>query len=377
MKIAVNTRFLIPGSLEGYGYYIHEIFRRITQDHPEHEFIFLYDKAVSASFPWTANIRSAVLGPRARHPLLWKWWYDIRLPSLLAKTKVDLLVSPDGFCSMRAPCPQVMVLHDLAYIHHPEFIPRSHLYYYRYAIPRCISKAQRIVTVSQFSEKDILAHFPGVAGKTRVIHNGVRDGFAPLSYERRQEVKSRISGGAEYFLYAGAIHPRKNIVNLLKAFSLFKKRQRSAMKLVIAGRLAWMSGEFTQKLTSYKYRDEVVITGYLDDAELVTVMASAYALVYPSFLEGFGMPVAEAMRAGVPVITSRHSAMEEIAAGAALLADPVDPASIAAQMMRLYKDESLRSELVEKGLGNSKRYNWDDAAAAFYDVMMEAAGLKP
>ena len=148
------------------------------------------------------------------------------------------------------------------------------------------------------------------------------------------------------------------------------------MKLVIAGRAAWMSKSFIESLGSYKYRDDVLLTGYLEENEFIAVMGSAYALVYPSLLEGFGLPVAEAMRSGVPVITSAKSAMEEIASGAALLADPGDPSSIAEQMMLLYKDENLRAKLVERGLEVSGKYDWDRSASLFWETMTKAAGLK-
>ena len=122
------------------------------------------------------------------------------------------------------------------------------------------------------------------------------------------------------------------------------------MKLVLAGRLAWKYESFTESLKSYKYRDDVILTGYLPEEELAGLTAAAYAMVYPSLYEGFGLPVAEAMQSGVAVITSSNSAMQEIAGEAALYADPTDINAIADQLKRIYKDETLRSELTVKGL---------------------------
>ena len=147
------------------------------------------------------------------------------------------------------------------------------------------------------------------------------------------------------------------------------------MKLVIAGRLAWKNEEFLEKLKSYKYRDDVIVTGYLPDDQLASLMGSAYALVYPSLWEGFGIPVIEAMRCSVPVITSENSAMQEIAKEAALYANPADPASIAEKMIQIYKDEKLRNELIEKGTFIQAEYTWDKAASQLWDCLLKTKTL--
>jgi glycosyltransferase involved in cell wall biosynthesis len=199
----------------------------------------------------------------------------------------------------------------------------------------------------------------------------VRQSFKPLEWEAKQRVKDKYTEGKEYFIYTGSVHPRKNLMGLLKAFSLFKKRQQSNMKLVIAGRLAWKYESFAESLKSYKYRSDVMLTGYLPDEELALLTASAYAMVYPSFFEGFGLPVAEAMQSGVPVITSAGTAMEEVAGEAALYADPADHTTLADQLMIIYKDERLRSTLIEKGTARAAQYSWDTAAARFWEQLQD------
>jgi hypothetical protein len=159
MRIAVNTRFLLKNSLEGYGYFIHETFRRITASHPEHQFIFIFDRPYDPGFVYGPNVTAIVTGPPARHPLLWKYWYDIKIPAILKKYKADVFVSPDGFCSLRTSVPQCLVIHDLAFLHHPSFIKRSHLRYYKRNIPKFLSKAASIATVSEFSRQDIIDQY--------------------------------------------------------------------------------------------------------------------------------------------------------------------------------------------------------------------------
>lgn len=362
MRIAVNTRFLLNDYLEGYGYFIYETFKRITAAHPEHEFIFIFDRPYDERFVFGPNVKAVVTGPPARHPLLWKLWYDIKVPVLLRKYKADVFVSCDGFCSLGTKVPQCLVLHDLAFLHYPSFIPKSQLLYYKRYTPKMLAKAKVIATVSAFSKKDIISQYGTAADKINIVYSAAKEIFQPLTNEEKQATRTKYTGGKEYFVYTGAIHPRKNLVNLLKAFSLFKKRQQSSMKLVLAGRLAWKYDSFVKNLKTYKYRDDVVMTGYVNEEEIRKLVGAAYAMVYPSLFEGFGVPVLEAMQCDVPVITSLNSSMQEIANEAALYADPESPADIAEKMMLLYKDEKLRGQLIEKGRVTGKQYSWDLSA---------------
>lgn len=373
MTIAVNTRFLLNDYLEGYGYFIYETFKRITAAHPEHEFVFVFDRPFDKRFVFGANVKPVVTGPPARHPLLWKLWYDIKLPAVLRKYKADVLVSCDGFCSLVTKIPQCLVVHDLAFLHYPSFNKKSHLSFYKRNTPKFLAKAKSVATVSEFSKKDILAAYNADPEKIDVVYSASKEIFSPVSDEDKAATKNKYTGGKEYFVYAGAIHPRKNLMNLLKAFSVFKKRMQSNMKLVLAGRLAWKYESFSENLKSYKYRGDVILTGYVPEEELVKIIGSAYGLVYPSLLEGFGVPVLEAMQCDVPVITSSASSMQEIAGEAALYVAPDDHTDIADKMMLLYKDEKLRNELIRKGQLVAKQYRWDKTAALLWQSILKAA----
>jgi glycosyltransferase involved in cell wall biosynthesis len=371
MIIAVNTRFLRNDYLEGYGYFLYESFNRITKIHPEHQFIFIFDRAYDKKFVFAENIKAVVIGPPARHPLLWKYWYDVKVPAVLKKYKADIFVSCDGFCSLTTKVPQCLLVHDLSFLRYPFFIKKSHFLFYKHYTPKFINKAKTIVTVSEFSKKDMLSQYKIEPGKIAIVPNAVKESFHPLTDTEKNAVKNKHTNGKEYFVYAGAIHPRKNLTNLLKAFSIFKKRQMSNLKLVLAGRLAWKYKDFVESLKTYKYREDVVLTGYLEEEDLVKVIASAYALIYPSLWEGFGVPVLEAMRCHVPVITSQNSAMPEIAKDAALYVNPADHDDIAERMMLLYKDENLRSQLIEKGKKICEEYNWDRSAGLLWACILK------
>ena len=372
MRIVVNTRFWTADKLEGYGYFTEQVFLRIAHAHPEHRFLFLFDRRPPAGLQLPDNVSVRILPPPARHPLLWKLWYDWRVPSVLKKFNADLFVSPDGIASLRTRVPQCLVVHDLAFLQKRDWLPASIGRYYRKYTPRFLNKVQRIATVSETSKRQLMETYNISSDAIDVVFSAAKPVFRQVSLPDRMAIKDRFTEGKEFFLYTGAIHPRKNLIGLLKAFSLFKKRQQNSFKLVLAGRMAWHSGDFEALLSTYKYRSDVVLTGYVELEVLVKLTAAAYALVYPSFYEGFGVPVLEAMCSDVPVITSQLTSMQEIAGEAALYADPADPASIAEQMNRVYIDESLRRQLVENGREVAKRFSWEQTAERVWDSMMAA-----
>ena len=371
MKIAVNARFLLPDYLEGYGYFLFEIFKYLASRYPEHQFIFIFDRPFDNRFIFSSNIIPVVTGPPARHPLLWKFWYDVKVPLVLKKQKADVFVSVDGLCSLTTSVPQCLVVHDLAFLHYPSHIKKSHFFYYKRYVPKFLQKAKTVATVSEFSKQDIVQTYKIHAEKIDVVYSAAKEIFKPVSQVTTEGIKNKYTQDKEYFLYVGAIHPRKNIVNLLKAFSVFKRRLKSNFKLVLAGRLAWKYDSFIHSLRNYKYRDDVVMLGYLHEDELVRVMASAYALVYPSLHEGFGVPVLEAMKCNVPVITSAHSPMQEIAEDGALYADANNPQDIAEKMMLIYKDENLRNSLIAKGKTIATHYSWQRTAELLWQSIQK------
>ncbi|HVG42350.1 MAG TPA: glycosyltransferase family 1 protein, partial [Chitinophagaceae bacterium] len=307
---------------------------------------------------------------------LWKYWFDVKVSLLLKRLKADVFLSMDGQCSLTTKVPQCLVVHDLGFLHHPQAYKKSHWLYLKRYTPAFIKKAKALVTVSNFSKQDIIAHYKTNEAKISVVHNGVKDIFTPTGFDEQSTIKEKYTAGAEFFLYTGAIHPRKNLMALLKAFSIFKRRLKSSLKLVLAGRLAWKNDEFLTLLTTYKYKEDVVLTGYLEERELAGLMAAAYALVYPSLFEGFGVPVIEAMKCGVPVLTSKASSMQEVGEEAALYFDPQNIDDIADKLMRIYKDEKERKDLIEKGFMVAQKYNWQKTADGVWKSLMEAVALR-
>lgn len=372
MRIAINTRFLLKNKLEGIGWFTFEVTKRLVEQHPEHEFIFFFDRAYDPSFIFGKNVTPVVLFPPARHPFLWWWWFEIAIPSALKQHQADVFLSFDGYCSLRATTPTVLVIHDLAYLHLQKRISKLIHYYYYYYTPRFLKRADRVISVSEFSKQDIIRHFNLPADKITIAYNGCKTEFQPFAASEKKAVQMQYAAGQEYFFYIGSIHPRKNVHRLIQAFDLFKKQTLSPVKLLIGGRFAWQTGAVKDAYDQAVFKNDIEFLGYVSDAALPRLTGAALALVYVSLFEGFGVPLLEAMHSEVPVITSNVSSMPEVAGEAGLLIDPYEVGAIAKAMQTLYEQPNLRQQLIEKGKIQRKKFTWQRAAEVVWENILRA-----
>ena len=376
MRIAVNTRFLLKDKLEGIGWYTYEIMSRLVADHPEDTFYFLFDRPYDQRFVFQSNVVPKVLQPPARHPLLWWLWFEMAVPAALKKLKPDVFFSPDTYCSLRAKTPTVMVAHDIAYAHYPHQIPKLARQYYEHYTPKYLKKADRVITVSEFVKKDILDHVAVDENKIEAVHNACRQIFKPISAAEAQDVRDEYTSGVPYFIYVGAIHPRKNVPRLIAAFDEFKQNTNAPHQLVLVGRFAWQSNPIMTAYEKAIYKEDIVLTGYVPDEKLPKLIAAAFALTYVSVFEGFGLPLLEAMQCDVPVITSNVTSLPEVAGDAALLVDPHSVSAIANAMKRLYLNPDLCKQLIASGRKRRQDFSWQKAADAVYEILKSTANGK-
>ncbi|MDX2002907.1 MAG: glycosyltransferase family 1 protein [Chitinophagales bacterium] len=372
MRIAVNTRFLLKNRLEGIGWFTYETLKRITTAHPEVEFHFLFDRPYDQNFIFGANVRAHVLFPPARHPFLWYWWFEWSVPKALNKIQPDLFVSTDGYLSLSTPIPTLIVMHDLAFEHYPQHVPFLVRKYYQHFSPLYARKATRIATVSNYSKQDIVKHYGISAEKIDVTLNGVNDRYLYLEPHQIEAAQQKYTQGKPYFIYAGSINPRKNIPNLLRAFERFKSQTESDTQLVIAGAKGWGYEEVFEVKEAMTFGKEVIFTGHLSSEDLSALVGGAIAMTYVSLFEGFGIPLIEAMQAGVPVITSNVSSLPEVAGDAALLVSPNDIGDIADAMYRLYANPELRRDLAAKGKVQAVQFSWDLTAQRLWQSIEKA-----
>lgn len=369
MRIAVNTRLLLKGKLEGLGRFTDETLKLITQQHSEHEFFFLFDRPFDDEFFYSDNVTPIVVSPPARHPVLWHVWFELSLPRVLKKIKPDLFLSPDGFLSLKADVKSLPVIHDLNFVHNPQDLAKSHAWFYNKYFPKYAEKAERIATVSEFSKQDIAKQYGIKQSKIDVVYNGVSERFKPISEEQKSVIKTKWTEGKPYFIYVGSIHQRKNIERMLQAFDAFRNTTQNAFKFVLVGNKKWWTPSMQQALDSMKYKEDVIFTGRVSDQDLNDLIGAALVNVYVSTFEGFGIPIIEAFQSEVPVITSNTTSMPEIAGVAALVVDPFDVQAISNAMIQLANSPELRSRLISVGQERARQFTWQRTANLLWDSM--------
>lgn len=363
MVIGVNARYLYAGIMDGIARYGWETTRRMIEAHPEHEYVIFFDRKINPAFQLGDHVKCVSLIPQARHPLLWKWWFDYSLTRAMKKHKVDVLYSPDGFLSKRTSVPTLLVSHDITYFHFPEYMKQDQISYYQKNVPQFHEIAKHIIAVSHSTKEDLIKHFGLEPKKITVAYNALPPG-SPLGLTQKEK--------KNYFLYLGSLHPRKNIVNKLLAFDkmvelLKEKGYRGALpKFILAGKAAFNTQDIFDTHEKMKNKDMVSFLGAVSEEEKWTLLAEANCLCYISKWEGFGIPLLEAMHAGTPVITSDSGAQKEVGAEAALFANPGNIDDISQKMLDLYTNETLQEKLISKGQERVGDFNWDETAGIIY-----------
>lgn len=376
MQIVVNTRLLIKDRLDGMGWFSYQTLKRITRDHPEVHFVFLFDRDFNEEFIFSDNITPLVVSPQARHPFLYYVWLQFSVKTILNRMKPDLFLSPDGFLSLGATCRQLPVIHDINFLHYPKGSKWLTAKYYNYFFPRFAKEAARIATVSEFSKSEISTHYKIDPDTIDVVYNGIHPFFRPIDEKTRQQTRQKFSYGKNYFISVGSLHPRKNTPNLIKAFALFKKETGSDHKLLLAGPGFWGLSDIHKVTQESGVKEDIIFTGRLNNEDLALVLGSADALTFVPYYEGFGIPLVEAMEAQVPIITSNVSSLPEVAGNAALLVNPFHTDEIKNAMVQLYTDAKLGAKLVEKGLVRKQNFSWDKSASLLWQSVLKATGTK-
>lgn len=360
--IAVNTRLLMPGKLDGIGWFTYETLKRIVKNHPEVRFLFLFDRPYKKDVVFSENVTPIVVGPPTRHPFLWIFWFQFRIKSILKKEKADLFLSTDGFIPLGLKIPSVDVIHDINFEHRPGDLPWLTRNYYRHYFPRFAREATRIVTVSEYSRRDIINQYDVDEDSIDLAYNGVNEKYAPLSRAEAEKVRADYTQGCPYFVFVGSLHPRKNITNLLKAFQLFKDENKANYKLVIVGEKFFLTKPMEEQLGKMKNKADVIFTGRLNPKELNKVLGAAWAMTFVPYFEGFGIPIVEAMKVEIPIVASKVTSLPEIAGDAALFVSPDSPSHIRNAMIRVVREKGLREELIQRGRKRRELFSWDFTA---------------
>ncbi len=372
MKIAVNTRLLLKGKLEGIGWFTYETLKRITSQHPEHEFYFIFDREYDKDFIFAPNVKPIVLTPPTRHPFLWILWFEYRIPRLLKKIGADIFLSTDGYISLRTNIPQIDVIHDINFVHNPKQLPWLTSWYYNKYFIKFAKKATHIGTVSEFSKNDICTTYGIDSEKVTVCYNGSNEQYKPISEGEKKVIRDKYSRGKKYFVFVGALSPRKNVDGLLRSFEIFKERYNIDFKLLIVGGTLHKTGEIEKVYSEMKHKDDVIFTGRLETDELCKVVAASESLVYIPHFEGFGIPLLEAMYAETAILSGNTTSLPEVVGDAALTCSPTDYNKVAENMNHIATNEELRKSLIEKGRRQRQKFSWQLTSERLWNCIENA-----
>ena len=370
MIIAVNTRFPAGKLADGYHRFITGCITALAQKYPQHQFIYIAGNSFSRKTFSEKNIRAEVVGPDILPPLLRTYWYQYKLPALLRKLKADLYFSADGTCALRTRIKQCCLVADLDWLSHPKHFKGSLSSFYKKNYPAFTSKADSVICFSNTIAQQLISKYDLNREKATIVPIPARSIFNPISPEEKEHILETYTEGKEYFLFAGPISPTSNLMNLLKAFSFFKKRQKSNMQLIIADNGTADDAEWLAAFPTYKYRNDVLRIQQPEEKELASLVAAAYAFVYPVLGSSYLNPVAESMQTGVPVICSNNSSNMEWYGNAALYITPDDVNDLAQNMMLLFKDEDRRNQLIEAGTVKARNFDAKRSVFVLGEIMM-------
>jgi glycosyltransferase involved in cell wall biosynthesis len=294
----------------------------------------------------------------------------------LLRDRLDLFHATHYVIPPLARARAVVTIHDIIHVLYPQFLPnRAALLYARVMIRRALRRADRIITVSYNSKRDLVDYFGIPPARVDVIYNGVAGKFLPeVSREECERVAARYGLPRPYLLFLGGEKPHKNVRNVLRAFAEARRERALPHALVLAGPMPKNRSRVEALIAALDLESRVVRPGVVPEEDLPGLFAGADAFLYPTLYEGFGLPVVEAMACGTPVLTSSTSALQEIAGGYAYLVDPMDVTAIARGIADLATDAKRRAEFADLGKRRAADFSWDRAAEQTLRVYGEALG---
>jgi len=290
-------------------------------------------------------------------------WTHARLSWEMARRPPDVLFVPAHVLPIAHPRRSVVTVHDLGYRHYPAAHRPLDKFYLDLSTRYHVRVAAHILADSQATRDDLIREYGADPARITVVYPGVPSADEAL---RRVDNPAAIAAvcakygiSGEYVLYVGTLHPRKNLVRLIEAFSALESR---TLKLVIAGQKGWLYDHIFTRARELGVEQGVIFPGYVADADLPTLLSGAQLFAFPSLYEGFGFPVLEAMACGVPVVCSNASSLPEVAGDAALLVNPLDTGAWTTALERALADEELRAKLITRGYAQVRRFSWQRAA---------------
>jgi glycosyltransferase involved in cell wall biosynthesis len=356
MRIAVDARALL-GQSTGIGTYTRGITRALAARSGTVVGLFTPRRVDDPP-----AVNGAVSFHADQHPF-GTVWVQTTLPSRAAAWDADVLLAALTIGPARGDVPLVSVVHDLTTLTNPEWHAARTLVGFLPLWEKTVERAAQFLCVSETTARDLSARYPETRARVAVARNGVDEEFCPLADPAAADrTRRRFSGGRPYILYLGTLEPRKDVETLVAACERLWARRRARPDLVLAGGTGWKSSPLHRRIARSPFRDKIHLPGYAARAQAIDLYRAAEAFVYPSLAEGFGLPVAEAMACGTPVVASDIDALREVAGDSALYAAPRDSAGFSRAIERFLEDDDARDFFREAGLRRAALFTWKEAA---------------
>ncbi len=368
MKIAFDIRG-IDGARGGKGIWTANVLQSILNNDRDNEYYLYTNKDWSNKYKHLPNVHVVNVWGKG---LFW----HIHFYKSLIKNKIDVLMATESYIVPFLHDPEKinvgLVVHDLVAFKSPAKHQKKATFIERMTLRAAAKKSKWVFTVSEYTKKDLIERYPDfqLSTKAVVVHAGIRDVFnRDRDTNKIVEVQRRYNLDPDYIMMAGTLEPRKNYIGALEAYSMISPFNQQRYRFVIAGKKGWYYKKIFQAVKKFKLTGRVKFLEYIPDEDLATLMQGARVFLFPSFYEGFGLPVLEAMQCGVPVLASRVSSIPELGVDAVHYVDPHDSVDIADGLTQLLDGEEYRRQLREKGFQQVKNFSWGKTATMIIDTI--------
>jgi glycosyltransferase involved in cell wall biosynthesis len=366
MRVAIDARALM-GAQTGIGTYTRGIAKALAA-RPGTEVGLFSPRPLND--PPAGNRLATIPGPDLPGLL----WTQTAFGGRAAAWRADVLLAALTIAPFTSALPIVSVVHDLTPVTHPEWHAARTLLGFLPFWDRTAERAAQFVCVSEATARELSRLYPGTAGRLRVASNGVDPEFSPGGNDAlRQSARERFAAGRPFVLYLGTLEPRKNVAALVEACERLWEEHAERPDLVLAGGIGWKASPLRDRIEASRFRGRIHLAGYAPRETALMLYRSAEAFVYPSFAEGFGLPLLEAMACGVPCVASTADALVEVGGDAALYAPPKDPRALAQAIAEALEDPVTRHRLSVAGPRRAALFSWEAAAAVTAGALEEAA----
>ncbi len=370
MRIAIDGRVL-DRKITGTGRYLQNLLLELPNNHDDKNDYTLFTNTklnFDSEFFTIVNVKESFIPMKLYSPI----WFNYELPRLLKEYNIDILLTPNIVVPLVniGKTKIITVVHDIIPRIFPEYYPYFYKKYLSVFLPPSIEKADIIITVSEQSKEDLVNYYNVPEEKLRVVYNTSATIFNSSSSKRdsKKLLEDRLAINQDYLLYVGVIEKRKNVMGIIKILDIIK-RSGSRLILVIVGKPGFLSKEIIEEIE--KRKDIIKYFNYVDDEKLKLLYTNAFAFIFPSYYEGFGIPPLEAMQSGIPVLSSDKSALLEVVGKGGIIHDPDNHNAFAIDILKLENDSDFYNNLIERGLEQAKKFDIKEMTSRLVNIINE------